>query len=169
VIGIAFPGTKEDAEVLAAVREARAISDVAEEFDLPDEEVVSLYQDYLRHRGIVMTGPDAEQVHQGYLDHLDALVHRYAAPAQQGDVQAAKFVLAAISALASLEERFARARAMRQALASNVSDGDKGHALSQDRTITNYLRLKEICDKWGDPIPPEIERAYRQLITGRAH
>ncbi len=168
MIGIAFPGTKEDAEVLAAVREARAISDVAEEFDLPDEEVVSLYQDYLRHRQIVMDGPDAAQVHQGYLDHLDALVHRYAAPAQAGDVQAAKFVLAAISALASLEERFARARLLRRSEPQHGSDGDKGYSSERERMLANYIRLQEMCVQHKAKIPEEIERAYRLLIAGRA-
>ena len=166
MIGITFPGTDEDARIVQAVREARGVGEIADEYGLDPETVVGLYQDYLRHRQGVLDNPDAaSEVQQGYLDRLDALVETYSRPAAQGDVQAARFILAAVNTIAALQEKFARIDAIRRIRSPAQTDAQKREGSDRDRMVREYHELVRMCSELDIPVPEDAVRAYRAALA----
>jgi hypothetical protein len=166
MIGITFPGSDQDVEILSAVRACRPVGDIAQEFELDAEYIVALYEEYLAHRKIIMDSDHARLIREGYLDRLDSLVERYAESAAQGNINAARFVLAAVSTIASLQERFAKIDAIRRlAPPVPVSDAQKEATSDYERHAQRYHDLVKACAELGIPVPQEATRAYRELLS----
>ncbi len=165
---IAFPGTEDECRIIAAVRSARDVQDICIEHDTTPEDVVDLYGRYLRHCVHVRQGTQAQrEIHEAQLDRLRALVERYFARAMNGEIAAARLVLAAMTAQAAQEDRAARWELLNAARTAG-SDIQKGQAAGQgyEHHVARYAEIERVCQQYGIPVPRAVTVAYVAALTG---
>lgn len=173
MIGPTYQGSEADAHVLGAIRTGTPLDQIlvlsrkgAKPKPVDPEEAVALYERYLEQRIRLWDSPAIKRVHAAYLDHLDALIERFAPAAHSGDVQAAKFVLSAIATIASLSLKFAQVEAARKlavAASDDVKDGRTG-----DPLVDSYKELERVYASLGKELTAEQKGMYAQALERRA-
>lgn len=168
MIGPLFVCSKDEQRVLAALRATGSWDDAAraggEGWNNPA--VTQLYRQYLQHRIALGDDPDrAQELQEGYLDWLDALLDRYGGPAVLGDQKAARLVLAVIQAIARLRQQFRLERGMVAPQASPVSDSLKDARTSAEELTAEYILIEKAHQKLGVPVPANVTMVYRRTLA----
>lgn len=167
MIPTSFLGTRDEAAIIAAVRQARPIEDIAREFDVEPEDVFVLYSRYLHQRLSARATPAvAREHHEADLDLLDAIKERFTARALSGESMAVRVLISVLGLKAQLEEKYARLDLLRRETGPALSDADKvAEELPEVAdAAARFRELERLCERYETPVPLAAVYAYRAIL-----